>query len=409
MFRGLRLKLTLTNVLVMAIILLLIIGSIYLFMEKGLFSKTEQVMNLIADSTIIETLETVPVQNGQSFFLVRTDSEGKAASISPGVLMPPRQLNAMINQALQSTDPTGKFRGGPETYAFLRRPLGDGGGYLLVFEDTETEEEMLDRLMGVLIFVGLTAMTVSFGGSYYMAERALVPIKKSWRRQIDFSADASHELRTPLAVIRTNLDVLMSDPEYERGNQSRWLENIAIETDHMAKLIEDLLFLARADSDQMVFSRLSFDLSQALSEAVTPFEPVAEKKGIGLARSYEPDTRFYGDRDRIKQLVVILLDNAIKHTPPGGGIRLESRKKDSGIEISVTDTGEGIDREHLDKIFERFYRADAARTREEGGTGLGLSIAEWIVKGHQGRIRVTSQPGQGSTFVVYLPNPRKVR
>ncbi|MGE5415852.1 MAG: sensor histidine kinase [Acidobacteriota bacterium] len=237
----------------------------------------------------------------------------------------------------------------------------------------------------------------------FLAERSLIPIRYSWQRQRDFVADASHELRTPLASMQTNLDLVIGNPEDSVESQIRWLKNIQAEGQRMTKLVDDLLFLARADSDQEMLDMRSFPLHTALKDALQPLEAVAASQEIEFIISIEPEIEFNGDETRIKQLAVILVDNAIKYTPAGGKVEFELKETDRNLEIIVSDTGEGIEQEHLGRVFERFYRIDKARSRHSGGSGLGLSIAQWIVAEHHGTIKVVSHPGQGTTFRVILP------
>jgi signal transduction histidine kinase len=173
----------------------------------------------------------------------------------------------------------------------------------------------------------------------------------------------------------------------------------------MSKLVADLLFLARADSDEAI-SMSVFNLSDALNQAAVPFIPFAASKGIELVPKIEPDVFFYGNEGRLKQLIDILIDNAIKYTNAGDKVELKLHSGCSTIEITVSDTGEGIPGEHLGRIFERFYRIDKSRSREYGGTGLGLSIADRIVKEHKGIINVSSSAGKGAVFSITLPKPK---
>jgi len=193
-----------------------------------------------------------------------------------------------------------------------------------------------------------------------------------------------------------------------KGNQTidsqiKWLDNIQAENKVMTKLVNDMLFLARADSEQNLLEKRDFQLHLALLEAYIPFEAPAIQNGIQL-KPFEGDSvNIYGDESRIKQLVAILIDNAIKHTPPGGSIQMALHDRGHTVEIVVSDTGEGISDEHIHKIFERFYRVDKARSRSNGSAGLGLSIAKYIVSEHRGEIKVESKVGAGTSFHVILP------
>jgi len=224
----------------------------------------------------------------------------------------------------------------------------------------------------------------------------------------DFVADASHELRTPLAVIQTNLELVMGNPKETVEEQKEWLKNIEIEVSHMTRLVEDSLFLARVDSEQQLLNKSYFSLDKAIDQVVKPLIPMANNKDIKLIVEVEPEVDYYGDEKRMSQLILILLDNAIKHTPIHGEVRLKMRTIGNTIEILVLDTGEGIEEQHLDKIFERFYRIDKARVKSIEGTGLGLSIANWIIKIHKGSISVSSIPGKETAFTIRLPKENKL-
>ena len=235
-----------------------------------------------------------------------------------------------------------------------------------------------------------------------MANRAMIPIQKAWQQQKDFLADASHELRTPLTVIRTNLDVVRGSPEDTVLSQSKWLDNIQEETVSMAKLVDSLLFLARVDSQQPLLHKRFFFFDKALAEAVIPFEPVAGAKGVLLKVASDAPVGYDGDEARIKQLVGILLDNAIRHTPSGGAVSVSLLKIDAKIMLSVVDTGEGIKAAALEKIFDRFFQVD--NSRSSGSSGLGLAIAKVIAESHGGKISVSSAPGEGATFIAEFPH-----
>jgi len=241
-----------------------------------------------------------------------------------------------------------------------------------------------------------------------MADRAMSPIKESWQRQQDFVADASHELRTPLSVVQVNLELVKGNPEETVASQSKWLDYSLHETERMSKLVDDLLFLARADSLQQTLELKHFPLPTALREVIESFRPLAEANGILLESSLYSEITYFGDETRIKQLIVILLDNALKYTPSGGQVTLGLQNWGTLAEITVTDTGEGIEQEHFAKIFERFYRVDQARSQQKEGTGLGLAIADRIIQSHHGRIKVSSSLGKGTTFVISLPHQNKL-
>jgi len=200
---------------------------------------------------------------------------------------------------------------------------------------------------------------------------------------------------------------MKGNPEETVASQSKWLDYSLLETERMSKLVGDLLFLARADSQQQTLEITQFSLDTALHEVIESFKPLAETSGILLESSLTSEITFMGDAFRIKQLLIILIDNAIKYTPSGGQVTVGLQNRDTSVEITVSDNGEGIEPEHLAKIFERFYRVDKARSQQKEGTGLGLAIAEWIIQSHHGQVKVSSSPGEGTTFVISLPHHNK--
>ena len=313
------------------------------------------------------------------------------------------ELETLLGEALKQGSGKGLIKLGAGSFRYLWSfPPGLKEAYV-VFQNAQPEEETLKRLGTVLVFIFLAGMAVVLLCSRFLAEKALIPIKKSWERQRNFVADASHELRSPLAVMQTNLELVMGNREDSVESQMKWLENIQAENKRMTKLVNDLLLLARADSDQQVMDKHLFPLREAVENSVAAFEPVAETKNIQMNLQLQDGIYILGDEDRIKQLTIILVDNAVKYTPSGGQVSVSLKKRENHAELIVADTGEGIESAYLDKIFERFYRIDKSRSRESGGTGLGLSIARWIVNEHRGGITVYSTPGKGSTFKVVLP------
>ena len=250
----------------------------------------------------------------------------------------------------------------------------------------------------ILISIGMV-----FAGSWLLSKLAIMPVKLAWQKQLDFTADASHELRTPIAVIRTNLELVMDSPKKTVESQMKWLQNIEAENRRMAKLVDDLLTLSRADTNQQVLEMTDFMLDETISKALIPFTPVAKQKNIALEARLNSQTTFYGDRRRMEQLVVILVDNALKYMDGSGRVYISLMQYEKGVKLEVSDTGSGMEPEHLAKIFDRFYRVVNNRKQNQDGSGLGLSIAKWIVQEHRGTIRVESKPGVGTTFAIILP------
>lgn len=405
MFNKLRLKLTFINVTVVALLFAIFISGIFLLALKNMDKPYQNLMKNIATQGEDGAIDDLPhpARRYLKYIYVQTDTAGEITNTAGDLPSSRNTLVSLVGISRQKKEASGEIKWQDQTYRYLKVEQGPGQGQTLVFINTELEKQFSRNIFTALTLSGLFVLALVFFASLFMADRALVPVKAAWQRQKNFVADASHELRTPLAVIQTNLELVLGNPKETVVSQSQWLDNIQAETGRMAKLINDLLFLARADSNQKMLEMSRFPLHTVLQEAVRSFKPVASEKGITLETTLEPVPNFYADEARLKQLAVILLDNAVKHTPSGGRITLSLKKQGASVEISVTDTGEGMEKEHLNKIFERFYRIDKSRSRNEGGTGLGLSIAEWIVREHGGAITASSEPGRGTVIMIELP------
>lgn len=280
-------------------------------------------------------------------------------------------------------------------------------GRVFVGEDITSYYQLLKSLLIVLVVVAILFIAAAAFVGHLLAGRAIVPIKQSFARQREFVADASHELRTPLSILLTSVDVVQTDDGNRLSAFSiQVLDDMKSEVRRMSKMVGDLLTLARADAGVSNVMKEKFDLITVSEQIIRSFQLVADEKGVALELDYQTPISVFADKERLSQLLLILIDNAIKYTSAGGQVKTELRTITGSkptVSITVQDTGVGIPDEHKKLIFDRFYRIDKARSREEGGSGIGLSIAKWIVDAHGGTIKVESTPGQGSSFVIQLP------
>lgn len=289
----------------------------------------------------------------------------------------------------------------------LANKYGQTEGYLQVAINIDRDLNSLASLKRALLIVAAAGTLLAALAGIVMSRVSLRPIELSWFRQRQFAADASHELRTPLTVIRLNLEVLRARSHTRIEENEEWLAVIDREVDRMSRLTQDLLTLARADSDVTAVRLEIVDLLSTAKRATTAFAAVAASKGLALkvsadAQDSENAYLLQGDPERLYQLIAILLDNAIKYTS-SGGVRVELSRHRHTLQMTVSDTGIGIDPELLPQIFDRFVRGDQARVRHGGGAGLGLAIAQWIAQVHGGRMTAASVPKAGSQFTVWLP------
>lgn len=274
---------------------------------------------------------------------------------------------------------------------------------LYVGKDVTALYSGLQKATYAQIVLGFVALLIASAIGYFMAGRALIPIKEAYDRQKQFAADASHELRTPLAVVMSSADLLLADPSIQNPFLRQVLEDLKSEVKKMTNLVSDLLMVARSDNNALKVKIQRLDLTEILKQVIRTMTPIAEKKNIRLSGEDFRKVMINADEQKIKQLAIILVDNAIKYTPEGGVVLVRLEKVDDTRAVfAVMDTGIGIAPEDLDKVFERFYRVDKARSREMGGNGLGLAIAAEIVKLHDGNISVASKLGEGTKFTVEL-------
>jgi signal transduction histidine kinase len=282
-----------------------------------------------------------------------------------------------------------------------------GPVFIQVIQDRTTEQATLDAMLRLLLVGGAVVVLVAIGFGAVYARRALVPIRDSLaaqrlalRRQREFAADASHELRTPLTVVRSSVEFLRRHPDEPVSEIGGALDDVDAEVARMTSLVDDLLLLARSDSGAVALTRQALDLGDVATAAASSMAMPAGAKDVRVVVDPEP-AMVEGDSVRLRQLVMILVDNAIAHSPAGGEVRVAVRTDGSAALLDVEDQGRGVRPEDMPHLFDRFWRASGAPS---GGTGLGLAIAKWIVDRHRGTITVSNRVEGGAQFRVRLPS-----
>jgi len=270
--------------------------------------------------------------------------------------------------------------------------------------------ELEDRYAALIATFGgaaIIALLLVAAGGWLLARRSTLPAERTIAYMRRFMADAAHELRTPLAVLRSRTEIALQQPR-ERGAYVAALEGIEGDTQRLARIVEDLLTLARADAGERPVERKRVFLDDIALDAATAMRPMAQAKDVSLSVGEFEEAVVIGDAALLGQLVMILLDNAVKFTPAGGTVRLTVQSAQGRATLAVHDTGTGIGADQIGRVFERFYRGDPARTHHasdgaRGGAGLGLAIAQWIAESHGARVVLDSAPGDGTRASVTFP------
>lgn len=403
MFKQLRNKFLILNLVIISVMMLAAFSSIYLItynnvqrdidMELNKLSGFDKRPNLNPKDLPHSPANNFPKERSVSFSLI-TDTEGSIISSFSVFDMDNEFYESAKDIALSKSSNTGKFKLGDYNWAFIKEQYVNG--YRIVFLDITSRQNILTNLIYTFLIVALFMLIIIFFISRFFANKAIKPIKEAFDKQKQFIEDASHELKTPLAVINTNVDVLLNE------NKSKWLYYIKSEVERMTKLTNDLLYLTQIDSSNVKMLFSDFDLSETIENVILTMEAVIFENNILLDYDIEPNLLVHGNKEQIKQVIMILLDNALKYTNSNGKVNVTLKKQNNNIILSVTNTGKGISKEHLDKIFDRFYRVDKSRSRNSGGHGLGLSIAKAIIEQHGWKISAKSTVFDSTTFSIEL-------
>ena len=344
----------------------------------------------------------------------------------------------------------GKVKGGRDGYrGFARHFSSLGKTYtLVILQSLHQQQEMLEEVTATFAWVIPIAIVLASAGGYFLARKSLAPVvamstqagrigaanlherlavqndrdelghlaqsfnglldrlSQSFERQRRFMADASHELRTPVAILRGEAEVALSQQARSLEEYRESLGVLHQEAERLTHIVEDLFTLTRADAGQYPLQPRDFYLDELIAECVHSARTLALAKKICLNLEEASESPIHADESLLRRMILNLLDNAIKYTPEGGSVSVTCRRAGKEYALSITDTGGGVPADLQPRIFERFFRADKARSRTEndgGGAGLGLSISRWIAEAHHGRLELTHSNSAGSTFTAYLP------
>lgn len=424
-FGSSRRKLTLLYSIVMIIFLVVLIFAMHKTMEWSITS--EQARELMdTASNVAEAQEyfnqhpeivlddTIAYKstNDRLFFYV-FDNEGRLLNFARASFrIEPFILDTIAQEKVEPGGVTVFSKPGSEntrkarimlTAQQVRDDEGNATQTVYVGKDVTAMYNGMEKATYALAFLGAIALVIATIVGHVLSGKAMIPLRQAYEKQRQFAADASHELRTPLSVVMASAELLQNAPSIQSPFLRQVIDDVRDEVKKMTKLVSDLLVVARSDNKALKLKPQKFNLSALIEQTARLMQPLAEQKKIDLQAENLPKVEIQADEQKIRQLVLILVDNAVKYTPDGGrvSVRYESTEK-GRVRFSVSDTGIGIAKEDQAKVFDRFYRVDKARSREMGGNGLGLAIAQEIVHLHKGRIWIQSELGQGTTFFVEL-------
>ena len=408
MIRKLRLKFVAICMALVTAVLAAVICSVYLAVEQNIEDLSQQVLIRVLREDAVYSGSTlrpeISIDVGGDRVLLpyfTVNIWGDTAYVTGGTyanLENTEVLQDILNQCLAQKQTEGVIK--MYSLRYLRQ---DNGLYQRVaFVDMSMGQAMMQKMLGAYLFIAAAGLVLLLGVSMVLSRWATRPVEKAWKQQRQFLSDASHELKTPLTVILSNAELLEAAPLEERP--ARWADNIHSEARQMKSLVEEMLTLARADNmvRNIVFSQVS--LSDLATDCALAFEPVAFEAGKSLEYSIGEQIMVMGDADKLRRLICVLLDNAIKYGAPGGAISLTLEQQDKQAVLTVSNPGKPIPPQQLSHLFERFYRADASRG-EQSGFGLGLSIAKTIAQEHKATLRAESDT-QSTRFIFTVPGEK---
>ena len=405
MIKRLRKNIILVNILLVGTVILLIFAAVCINSYSSAKTELERSMNMIAERSL-DDYKRPPEKFGEkkhdnqpsqlnSYITVAVDYEGNILSRQESnATIDEDILSNSVSEAISSDKQVGEIREYNLTY--VKNEQIDR--IIIVFADNSSVYSTLRNTILVCLGLFLASMAVIFLISLALSGIAVNPVKAAWNKQKQFVADASHELKTPLTVILANNNIMMSHKNSKVEDEIKWLQSTEDEAQHMKKLIDQMLFLAKSDAESSKTELTKVNVSEIIEAASLNFEPIAFEKGILLDCEIEPDIIADSNATMLNQLSHILIDNAVKYSASSGIVKIKLLSRNDKLIFSVNNYGNVISKEELAHIFDRFYRAEKSRTTK--GYGLGLSIAQNITNCIGGKISVESSEDKGTTFSV---------
>ena len=414
MIQKLRVKFITASMLSLALVLLVILGGVNAMSYQKVVRDADRILALLSENRGVFPQQTPPDDRGgkpgpipvlghgispetpfeSRFFSVLLNEKGQVLQSDTGQIAAVDDQSAgEMAQAVWSSGSASGFQG---DYRYIRAAEAEGTRF--IFVDCGRSLSNFRTTLIASVLVALAGLLAVFLLLLILSKRIVRPVAESYEKQRRFITDAGHELKTPLTIIGADLDLV--EPELE-GNE--WLQDIRCQVRRLTGLTQDLIFLSRMEEETPPIQPIEFPLSDLTEEMAQSFQGLAKAQGKGLVLSIQPMLSYTGDENAIRQLLSILLDNALKYTPDDGEVEIALKKEGRMIRLSVSNTiDRPMEREMLDRLFDRFYRGDQSRSSQTGSYGLGLSIAKGIVLAHRGKIRAESS-GASLSVIVSLP------
>ena len=414
MIQKLRVKFITASMLSLALVLLVILGGVNAMSYQKVVRDADRILALLSENRGVFPQQTPPDDRGgkpgpipvlghgispetpfeSRFFSVLLNEKGQVLQSDTGQIAAVDDQSAgEMAQAVWSSGSASGFQG---DYRYIRAAEAEGTRF--IFVDCGRSLSNFRTTLIASVLVALAGLLAVFLLLLILSKRIVRPVAESYEKQRRFITDAGHELKTPLTIIGADLDLV--EPELE-GNE--WLQDIRCQVRRLAGLTQDLIYLSRMEEETPPIQPIEFPLSDLTEEMAQSFQGLAKAQGKGLVLSIQPMLSYTGDENAIRQLLSILLDNALKYTPDDGEVEIALKKEGRMIRLSVSNTiAHPMERETLGRLFDRFYRGDQSRSSQTGSYGLGLSIAKGIVLAHRGKIRAESS-GASLSVIVSLP------
>ena len=399
MLKRIRIKFIAVIMSIVTVLFIVIFGLVLHLTKQNMERESLQMMRGMAFrpmmSAPMHKPDKMPENIRLPFFTVQIDEYGEIAAFGGDYfdLTDKEQLWELVDAVNERSKETGVL----SEYDLRYMKADNGRIKTIVFADISSEKAMINGLIRNSVIIGLIGYAVFFLISLLLSKWVTKPVEKTWNEQKQFIADASHELKTPLTVIMTNAE-MMSDKSYSENDRDGFTKNILSTSKRMRGLVESLLELARLDNNKAKLKLDDVDLSKLINDSILPFEPLFFESGMELAADIDNGINVDGDKEKLRQVVNILLDNALKYSDPADRVKVELKRQSSECILSVSGLGAPLTKEECEDIFKRFYRGDQARNDGQS-YGLGLSIADSIIKEHNGKIWAESSGGYNAFFV----------